>query len=176
MPTAPLNTNPLWSADGQNQWTADGFYGWSADGYQPTTLQAAVKALAAVGVNVGLITYVYSAIVPEGYVITGWEPLLSSTPGSYVPLTVSQGPAPVPTLVTVPNVVGKFYYDAQLAILQAGLFIAPPTWVLSTTVIPQYVISQSLTAGALVTPQTQMTIVVSGFSVLVQPGIPTPVP
>lgn len=176
MPVAPQNTNPLWSADGQNAWTADGFYGWSADGYQPTTLQAAVTALAIRGINVGLITYVYSATVPEGFVITGWEPLLSSTPGSYVPLTVSLGPAPIPTLVTVPNVVGKFYYDAQLAILQAGLFIAPPTWVLSTTVNPQYVISQSLTAGIQVTPQTLLSIVVSGFSVLQQPGIPTPVP
>jgi hypothetical protein len=36
MPTAPLNTNPAWSADGFNQWSADGFYGWTADGYEPT--------------------------------------------------------------------------------------------------------------------------------------------
>ena len=67
----PLNTNPAWTADGQNQWTADGFYGWTADGYQPTLLIAAVTALAAVGVNVGLITYAYDPFVPVGYVITG---------------------------------------------------------------------------------------------------------
>lgn len=176
MPSAPLNTNPFWTADGFNQWSADGFYGWSADGYEPTTFQATVAGLAAVGVNVGVITYVFDPVVPAGYVITGWPKFLSATPGSYVPLTVSEGPAPVPKISTVPNVVGKFYYDAQLAILQAGFLIAYPTFQLSATVLPQYVISQSLAAGAQFTQQTQMTIVVSGFSVLQQPGVPTPVP
>jgi beta-lactam-binding protein with PASTA domain len=176
MPVAPLNTNPFWSADGFNQWTADGFYGWTADGYEPTTLQAAVTALALVGVNVGVITYVNDPLVPSGYVITGWPALLSAPPGSYVPLTVSDGPAPTPQILTVPNVVGKFYSDAQAQILQAGFFIAYPTFQLSATVLPQYVISQSLPAGTQFTQQTQVTIVVSGFSVLQQPGIPTPVP
>lgn len=176
MPSAPLNTNPFWTADGFNQWTADGFYGWSADGYEPTTLQAAVAGLAAVGVNVGLITLAFDPIVPLGYVITGWPALLSATPGSFVPLTVSEGPAPAPKIMIVPNVVGKFYPDAQLALLQAGFLIAQPTFVLSSTVLPQYVISQSIAAGAQFTQQTQVAIVVSGFSVLQQPGVPTPVP
>ena len=177
MPAAPLNTNPLWSSDGFNQWTTDGFYGWTTDGYEPTTLIAAVTAFAAIGVNIGTLTYVYDPVVPLGYVITGWYPLLSSAPvGSYVPLTISDGPAPAPTLVTVPNVVGKFYYDAQLALLQAGLLIAPPNWVLSSTVLPQYVISQSIAAGTVITPQTQVSINVSAFSVINQPSKPTPVP
>jgi beta-lactam-binding protein with PASTA domain len=176
MPAVPANTNPLWSADGFNQWSADGFYGWSADGYQPTLLSAAVSALAAVGVNVGLITYAYDPLVPAGYVITGWEPLLSAVPGSYVPLTVSQGPAPTPTPLMVPNVVGKFYYDAQLALLDAGFLIAQPSFALSNTVLPQYVISQSIAAGTQFTQQTQVTIVVSGFSVTNQPGVVVPVP
>jgi len=111
-----------------------------------------------------------------GYVITGWPALLSATPGSFVPLTVSEGPAPAPKIMIVPNVVGKFYPDAQLALLQAGFLIAQPTFVLSSTVLPQYVISQSIAAGAQFTQQTQVAIVVSGFSVLQQPGVPTPVP
>lgn len=176
MPAAPLNTDPAWTADGFNQWSADGFYGWSADGYQPTTLQAAVAALAAVGVNVGVISYVYDPGVPDGYVITGWPPLLSATPGSYVPLTVSQGPAPPVTQATVPNVVGKFYYDAQLALGQARLLIAPPIFVLSTTVKPQYVISQSIAAGSVVAEQTQVTITVSGFTAIMQPNTAVAVP
>jgi beta-lactam-binding protein with PASTA domain len=176
LPSAPLNTNPFWTADGFNQWSADGFYGWSADGYQPTTLQAAVAGLAAVGVNVGVLTYVSDPIIPTGYVITGWAALLSATPGSFVPLTVSQGPAVLPPTALVPNVVGRFYYDAQLALGQARLLCPQPTFALSATVLPQYVISQSIPAGSLVAEQTQVTIVVAGFSVLQQPGIPTPVP
>jgi beta-lactam-binding protein with PASTA domain len=176
MPSAPLNTAPLWTADGFNQWSADGFYGWSADGYEPTTFQAAVAGLAAVGVNVGVITYIFDPIVPAGYVITGWPKFLSATAGSYVPLTVSEGPAPAPKTITVPNVVGKFYSDAQAALLQAGFLIAYPTFALSNTVLPQYVISQSIAGGAQFTQQTQVSIVVSGFSVLQQPGVPVPVP
>jgi beta-lactam-binding protein with PASTA domain len=177
MPAAPLNTNPEWTADGFNQWTADGFYGWTADGYEPTTLAAAVTAFAAVSVNVGQLTYVYDPLVPEGFVITGYVPLLlSAVPGSYVPLVISLGPAPTPKVVTVPNVIGRFYYDAQLVLLQAGFLIASPTWVLSSTVLPQYVISQSIAAGTQFTQQTQVTITVSGFTVINQPSIPTPVP
>jgi len=176
MPTAPLNTNPAWSADGFNQWSADGFYGWTADGYEPTLLQAAVTALAAVGVNVGVITYANDPLVPSGYVITGWPALLSSTPGSFVPLTVSQGTAPPVTQALVPNVVGKFYSDAQLALGQARLLIAPPVFVLSATVKPQYVISQSMAAGLLVAEQSQVIITVSGFTAIVQPNVSVPVP
>jgi beta-lactam-binding protein with PASTA domain len=171
-----LNTNPAWSADGFNGWTADGFYGWTADGYQPTTLQAAVIALALAGVNVGVITYVFDPVVPSGYVITGWPQFLTATPGSYVPLTVSEGPAPPVTLATVPNVVGLFYSDAQLALGQARLLIAPPVFVLSATVPPQYVISQSIAAGSLVAEQSQVVITVSGFPVINQPNVTVPVP
>lgn len=173
MPAAPLNTNPAWTADGFNQWTADGFYGWTADGYQPTPLLVAVTALAAIGVNVGVITYVYDAFVPVGFVITGWVPLLTSTPpGAYVPLTVSQGPAPPTLTATVPNVVGMFYYDAQLALGTARLLIAPPVFVVSSTVLKQYVISQSIAGGSVVPENTQVVITVSGFPVINLPAVP----
>lgn len=177
MPAAPLNTNPAWSADGFNQWSADGFYGWTADGYQPTTLDVVVTAFASVGANVGPLTYVYDPVVPAGFVITGWAPLLASAlPGSYTPLLISQGPAPAVVLATVPNVVGKFYYDAQLALLQARLLIASPVFVLSSTVLPQYVISQSIAPGSQVAEQTQVTITVSGFKVIMQPNTSVAVP
>lgn len=166
----------LWSADGNYQISADGRFGWSADGYEPTPLQYAVQDFAAIGVNIGQITYQFDDLVPVGWVITGYPPLLlSAVPGSYVNLVVSQGPAPpVPTTI-VPDVVGLYYFDAQLAILDAALLTATPNLALSTTVLPGYVISQSLTPGTTVNQQTQMTIVVSGFTVLQQPGIPTPV-
>ena len=167
----------LWSADGNYQVSADGFPGWSADGYEPTTLTVAEVDLAAFGVNVGALTYVYSATVPAGYVITGYPPFMSSAfAGQYIPLVISNGPAPAPKIVTVPNVVGLFYYDAQLALLNAGFLIAQPAFALSATVLPQYVISQSIAAGTQFTQQTQVTIVVSGFRVTNQPGISVPVP
>jgi eukaryotic-like serine/threonine-protein kinase len=166
----------LWSADGNYQIDASGKGGWDASGYEPVDLGYAQAALAKFGVNVGTITYEYSALVPVGYVITGFVPYLSSAyAGEYINLVVSNGPAPPTELATVPNVVGMFYYDAQLTILDVGLQIAPPIPALSTTVLPQYVISQSIPAGTQVAEQTQVTIVVSGFTVLQQPGIPTPV-
>jgi hypothetical protein len=174
-PTACVN---LWSADGRSAWSADGFPGISADGYEPTPLQCAVTAFAHVGVNVGALTYVYSPYgVPVGWVITGYVPFITAlNAGEYIPLTISEGPAPPPTLITVPNVVGKFYYDAQLAILDAGFLIAAPQWVLNSGVLPQYVISQSIPAGQQFTQATQITIVVSAFPVTNQPGIVVGVP
>lgn len=168
----------LWSADGNYETSADGFPGWSADGYEPTPLFFAVEYFAAVGVNVGLITYVYSNYgVPVGWVITGYVPFItSSLAGKYIPLIVSNGPAPAPTPSIVPNVVGKYYYDAQLAILQAGMLILPPVFVVDTSVNPGYVIAQSLVAGTQVGPQTPMSITVSGFLVTHQPGVIVPVP
>lgn len=168
----------LWSADGNFEASADGFPGWSADGYEPNPLFFAVLRFAAVGVNIGTITYVYSTVgTPVGWVITGYVPLLTSAPaGSYVNLVVSNGPAPAPTPSIVPNVVGEYYYDAQLAILQAGMLIQPPKFVVDTAVNPGYVIAQSLVAGTQVNPQTPMTITVSGFLVTNQPGVIVPVP
>jgi len=47
----------------------------------------------------------------------------------------------------VPNVVGLYFYDAQLAILFSGLFIGPPVYAHSDTVVPGVVMSQSPVAG-----------------------------
>jgi eukaryotic-like serine/threonine-protein kinase len=168
----------FWSADGAplGGWSADGFRGWSADGYEPTSLAVATTALAALGLNVGVLTYVFSSVVPIGYVITGYPAFFGEPAGSYIPLAISNGPAPASRVRFVPNVVGKFYFDAQQMILRSGLLIGYPVFALSTTVLPQYVISQSIAAGTQVAEQTMVSIIVSGFSVLQQPGVPTPVP
>jgi beta-lactam-binding protein with PASTA domain len=178
-PTPPVFTCVnLWSADGNLNWSADGYPGISADGYEPTPLECAVTYFAEVGVNVGQLTYQCSTYgVPVGWVITGYVPYINvSYAGQYIPLTISNGPCVGSTTLTVPNVVGMFYYDAQLALLDAGFLIDQPLWALSTTVKPQYVISQSLAPGTQVTTQTQILITVSGFPVINQPGIVTPVP
>lgn len=163
--------NPMWSADGNFQITSDGYPGWSADGYKPTPLQCAVQSLASFSINVGTLTYSYS-IAPIGWVVTGYVPdETAALSGQYLPLTISNGPQPGITQTVVPNVVGDYYYDAQLAILDASLLIAPPVWVLAPNVIPGYVVSQSLVAGISVNAQTQMTITVSGIPVVDQPGV-----
>jgi beta-lactam-binding protein with PASTA domain len=167
----------LWSADGNYNVSADGAPGWSADGYEPTSFAVAVADLAAFGVNVGTITYELDPLVPVGYVITGYVPYLNPAyAGQAVNLVISSGPPVPPRVVTVPNVVGMYYYDAQLAILNASLLTAPPVWVLAPTVLPGYVTSQSIAAGNPVTLQALMSITVSGFPVINQPGIVVPVP
>jgi beta-lactam-binding protein with PASTA domain len=175
----------MWSADGWENWSADGYPGWSADGYEPNPLAFAVSFITNGGDLVGSITPQYSALVPYGWVITGYPGIMTEQPlNTSINLLISAGAAPVPPVpvpivpptTLVPNVVGKFYIDAQLAILNAGLLIALPSWALSSTSSPQFVISQSLAAGSRVNQQTQMTIVVSGFPVQNQGVGTVPVP
>ena len=106
--------------------------------------------------------------------------------------------------LTVPSVIGMYYYDAQQALLSAGLCIAPPVPVLGTPggvfgftadsdvtadsdatadegandfspMSPGYVLNQSISSGSQVPQQTQVTITVIGFQVINQPGILVPV-
>ena len=85
--------------------------------------------------------------------------------GSYVSYTLSLGPNP-PVITDAPNVVGQYYYDAQLAILDASFLIQPPTFVVSSTVLPGYVISQSVAPGTPNAGQTPISITVSAFRVI----------
>jgi beta-lactam-binding protein with PASTA domain len=140
------------------------------------TFAQAVAQLAAFGVNAGALSYAFDSS-QAGTVLTNITPYLSSNyAGQYVALTLSQGLAPATVKALVPNVVGKFYYDALLALGNARLLVLPPTWVISATILPQYVISQSIAAGSQVAEQTQVSIVVSGFSVTNQGVGPVPVP
>jgi hypothetical protein len=168
----------MWSADGNFAWSADGYPGFTADGYEPTPLSYAVTDLALVGVNVGVLTYQNSLVgTPPGWVITGYPYLAESTPaGQSVPLVISGGAPTTGTTVMPPNVVGKYYYEAQLQILGHGLRIQFPTFVLDPVITPGRVISQSLPVGVPVPQETLMTIVVSGFPVVNQPGVTVPVP
>ena len=165
----------LWSADGNYQWSADGFTGWTADGYEPTDLQTATADLATFGVNVGPLTYQYDPLVPLGYVITGYVPFMSvAYAGKYIPLVISNGPAPGSITLTVPDVTGLFYYDAQLKLLQAGLCIGQPVWQLATHVGNEYVISQSIPGGTVVPNQTQVDIVVANYAIVDSMGVTVP--
>jgi hypothetical protein len=177
-PIPPIGTHPTtWSADGNFIWSADGFMSWTADGYEAFPEGAFAITLANAGYNVGTITYVYSQTDPLGTVMsTTPQPYTLAPPGSYINLVVSNGPIPAGTIVTVPNVVGLYYYDAQLALLSVGLYIAQPVFVLSSTVLPTYVISQSIAPGTQINAYTQVTITVSGFTVTNQGGSPLPVP
>jgi beta-lactam-binding protein with PASTA domain len=167
----------IWDASGNYVWSMDGKTGFSWDGYEPTSLAVAQADLAAFGVNVGAITYVNDPLVPVGYVITGYVPFLSSAyAGQYIPLVVSGGPPNPGRTYHVPNVVGEYYYDAQLNILDGGFWIALPVFVLSATVLPGYVISQSIPANTTTQVLQQIVITVAGFPVTNQPGTIVPVP
>jgi hypothetical protein len=99
--------------------------------------------------------------------------------GQYIPLAISTGPCPPPTIVTVPNVVGMYYYDAQLAILGAGCEIAPVVWGFAPPpggVNPQFVYNQSPGAGYQSTSPIQVTINVEGFPIISSTGVIEPEP
>jgi serine/threonine-protein kinase len=129
------------------------------------SLQQAVALLAAAGVSLGNpITYAYSSTIPVGYVISQTPSPGEANYGTLVYLTVSNGPAPKATSATVPNVVGRYYYDAQLAILDAQCTIAAPNWIVSATVEPGYVISQSVAAGTVAPIGEQVLITVSKYT------------
>lgn len=166
----------LWTADGNFGTTADGFPGWFADGYEATPLFFATTDFAGVGVNIGALTYVYS-FVQSGWVVTGYPPLLGvDPPGSYQNLVISNGPAPPAVTATVPNVLGEYYYQAQLDLLQARCLIDLPTFVNAPGVVPGIVTGQSLPGGTVVPDQTRITLTVSGFLVTMQGGLVVPVP
>lgn len=177
-PIPGIGTHPLtWSADGNFFWSADGFMSWTADGYEAFSEGAYAIKLAQAGYNVGTITYVFSQTDPLGTVMaTIPQPFTNAPLGSSINLIVSNGPAQPATTATVPNVVGKYYYDAQLTLLGNALLIAPPVFVLSNTVLPSYVISQSIAAGAVVGVNTQVVITVSGFQIPIAGGGFTPEP
>jgi hypothetical protein len=129
-----------WSMDGNYNVSWDGYPGWSMDGYEPVKLSVALSLLANAGSYITSITYVPNPDVPPGYVITGIVPYLT-TPGP-VALQVSALPPRQENQVYVPDTVGMFYVDAQLAILNAGMLILPPILVISEQVLPQYVVQQ----------------------------------
>lgn len=63
--------------------------------------------------------------------------------------------------LTVPNVVGMYVYDAQLAILQAGFFIWPPVPVQNASVPLGTVLTQSPSAGTIYPIAAQVPVVIT---------------
>jgi beta-lactam-binding protein with PASTA domain len=143
----------------------------------------AIAALSAVQLAYTFGPAIFSSY-PAGTIAAQSPPAGGSViQGTVVTLNLSLGPLPPPPpvipagSVAVPDLIGMFYYDAQLAILEYGLRINTPVWVLPPPgVNPQYVTAQSIAPGTVVAVQTQVTITVAGFTVVNQPNIPTPVP
>ena len=119
-------------------------------------------------VNTGLIsepsiewitdpTVPYSGVIsispPAGSVVNQWTP---------VTLYASIGPPNSVQMVTVPDVVGQQSYQARTACFTAGLLVDNYVWYDTNGVVdPGYVVSQSLTPGAIVVFGTLITLTVS---------------
>lgn len=121
-------------------------------------LAVAQDELTSFGLVAGTVTYVYDGDVSAGVVISQ-SPVGGTVvaEGSAVDLVVSLGFAPI----TVPDVVGQTFANAQDAIIAAGLTVGAVTTQISTLVPAGTVISQELTPGSVVPYGTPMAIVVS---------------
>ena len=128
-----------------------------------STQAAAIAAIQAVGLTVGIVTQASSATVPAGNVISQ-NPLagINVALGSPVSFVVSSGAAP-PTNVLVPNVVGQTQAAAIAAIQAVGLTVTVTTQA-SFTVPAGTVISQNPVGGVSVAIGSPVTIVVSSGS------------
>ena len=113
--------------------------------------------------SMGLLFYVdttrYSESVEAGYVITSNPgPGSSVSSGDTVTIYVSQGQDS--STVTVPDVTGKYYSDAQKALTDLGLYCFM-TEEESDTVEPGLVISQDIPAFSEAATGSAVTIIVS---------------
>ena len=121
--------------------------------------EEAENALTSMGLLISVDTSRYSETIEEGYVITT-NPGPSSTvnAGDTVTIYVSQGQGG--SLITVPDVTGKYYEDAQKALTDLGLYCFM-TEEEDPDVEPGLVISQDQPAGGSVATGSAVTIVVS---------------
>jgi hypothetical protein len=118
----------------------------------------ASSTITGAGFTVGTITYSSSPSVAAGLVISqsptaGTE----AAGGAAVDFVVSTGPA----TIAVPDVVGEAEADAITAITGAGLTVGTITTAPSASVAAGHVISQSPTAGTLVTPGSAVNLVIA---------------
>lgn len=118
----------------------------------------ASSTITGAGLTVGTITYGSSPTVPTGDVISqsptaGTE----AAGGSAVDFVVSTGPS----TIAVPDVVGEAEADAITAITAAGLTVGTITTAPSASVPAGHVISQSPTAGTMVTPGSAVDLVIA---------------
>jgi serine/threonine-protein kinase len=136
---------------------------WSGDVAGYVSLDDAILAC----VNAGLIVvqpiqWQFDPAVPYGYVISQSPASGSGVPyGTPVHLVVSKGPAPSASTIGVPNLANLMYLDAQRLLTSNGLLAVNPVWAHNNSVRQTYVISQSVAAGSLVAPNTQVVLTVS---------------
>jgi beta-lactam-binding protein with PASTA domain len=122
------------------------------------THSAAVTALTAAGLTVGVITQEYSATAPAGKVLSQAPAAgLTVFSGSAVALKVSKGPQPV----IVPGVVGQTQAAATTAVTGAGLVVGAVTQRHDATVPDGMVISQTPVAGAEAPPGSAVGLLLS---------------
>ena len=149
-------------------------------GGSPTTLipnvvgltqTAAQQTLAGAGLPVGTVTQTYKNSVPAGNVISQNPTAGTSVVnGTAVDLVVSLGP--LPTTVTVPNIVGSTQAAAQQAITAASLAVGTVTQAYNNSVPAGNVISQTPSAGASVAPNTAVNFIVSlGIPPVIVPNV-----
>ena len=127
------------------------------------TQAAASAAITGVGLVVGTLTTQSSATAASGTVISE-NPAAgaSAASGSAVNLVVSSGPAPpVPTTVSVPNVVGDTQAAAATAITGDRLVVGAVTTQSSAAVASGLVISQNPVANATAVSGSAVNLVVS---------------
>ena len=122
------------------------------------TQVAASSAIVGAGFVVGTVAQEFSATVASGTVISQ-TPAAGATvsPNSAVDLVLSRGPQPV----AVPGVVGQTQASASSAIVGAGLVVGTITQDFSATVPSGTVISQMPAAGASVSPNSAVDLVLS---------------
>ena len=118
----------------------------------------AEAAIVAASLTVGSMTTASSDTVPAGNVISQ-DPAggSSAAAGSPVDIVISSGPG----LVTVPDVVGLFQADAEIAIIAIGLTVGNVTTANSDTVAVGNVISQNPVGGTQVAPASAVDLVIS---------------
>ena len=135
------------------------------------TQAVASAVLVGAGLTVGTITQAYSATVATGLVISQTPASGSSaSAGAAVDLVLSRGPQPV--TVAVPNVAGMNQATATTVLVGAGLVVGTITQDYSASVAVGSVISQTPTAGALVSPGAAVNLVVSkGVQPVIVPDV-----
>ena len=109
------------------------------------------------------VEWIRSSTIPYAGVVTVNPPSGTVTnPFAVITLQASLGPPNSQDSVTVPNVVGEQAYLGKVACANAGLLVDNYVYVNTNGVTPAlYIISQSLTAGSVVTFGTLITLTVS---------------
>jgi probable HAF family extracellular repeat protein len=121
-------------------------------------ISAAMSAISAAGLNLGLITQTFSLTAPEGTVILQVPAAgLPTSPGSYINITVSYNFI----LVNIPNIIGDTQAAAISAILSSGFSIGSIGETASNSAPVGTVVLQNPLPGAVLSPTTPVSFSIS---------------